>query len=272
MPRVVLTVLNRGLLSAAHGLLLPAVLGLLLLGVASCGGNSKIAFIYPDEALDFQVRNLKTPSLYIDSVTDMRPPEQRQGQGHFFTITYPKDDAWEVPATQVYGEALAQDLAQTHLVELVALHAQADYILSADLLSMGCELRRSPAAFLLTGAIGAGAGMAVGDDASHRIKLGAVLAAISMVAIPVPTRNHAEADVRLTLKDRSGNILWQKSCLGELDENKYLTATAREDQQLVNEQLTKAVKRANACLLGQLRQFLLEEAGRQAGEAGATGN
>ncbi len=243
-----------------HRALLLASLVLVLMGVASCG-TQDIVFVYPDEALDFQLRNLKMPAVYIDTVTDLRPLEQRSGEGHFFTIIYPKDEAWEVPATQIYAEALAQDLDQTNLVELVPLQAQADYILSMDLLSLSCKLKRSPAAFLLAGAIGAGAGMALGDDTSHRIKLGAVLAAIMMVAVPVPTDNHAEAEVQLTLKDRTGNILWQKSCLGEVDEKKYLTATAREDQQLVNEHLTKAVKRANACLLGQMRQYLLENAG-----------
>ncbi len=246
--------------SLPRALLLSSLI-FILLGVASCG-TQDIVFVYPDEAIDFQLRNLKMPAVYIDAVTDMRPLEQRTGQGHFFTIIYPKDEAWEVPATQIYAEALAQDLDQTNLVELVPLHAQADYILSMDLLSLSCELKRSPASFLLAAAIGAGAGMALGDDASHRLKLGAVLAVITAVAVPVPTNNYAEAEVRLTLKDRTGNILWQKSCLGEIEERIYLTATAREDQQLVNEHLTKAVKRANACLLGQMRQYLLENAGK----------
>ncbi len=247
--------------------LLLFVLVLVLAGVASCG-TQKIVFIYPDEALDFQLRNLKIPAVFVDTVTDMRPARQREGAGPFFTVTYPKDEAWEVPATQIYAEALAQDLQQTHLVELVPFHAQADYILSLDLLSLSCTLKRSPAAFLLTGAIGAGAGMALGSDSSDRLKLGAVLAVVAMAAIPVPTMNHAEAEVRLTLKDRQGNILWQKSCLGEVEEQKYLSATAREDQQLVNEHLTKAVKRANACLVGQLRQFLLDNAKPAATDAG----
>ncbi len=226
---------------------------LVVLGVSSCGSD-KITFVYPDEAIDFQMRSLKMPALYIDTVTDMRPIEQRQGQGHFFGISYPDDEAWEVPATQIYAEALAQDLEQTHLVELVPLHSQADYILSVDLLSMGCRLQRSPAAFLLPGLVGAGAGMALGEDSSDRAKLSVALAAVAILAIPVPTKNHAETEVRMTLKDRSGNVLWQKSCLGEVDAKKYITSTARQDQELVNEYLTKAVKRANACLLGQLRQ------------------
>jgi len=238
-----------------------AALAILLvtLGVSSCGSD-KITFIYPDEAVDFQLRNLKMPALYIDTVTDMRPLEQRQGQGHFFGITYPDDESWEVPATQIYAEALAKDLEQTHLVELVPLHSQADYILSVDLLSMACRLQRSPTSFLLTGAIGAGVGMALGNDSSHRAKLAVALAAVAMLAIPVPTDNHAEAEIRMTLKDRTGNVVWQKACLGEFEDKKYITPTARQDQQLVNDHLTKAVKRANACLLGQLRQEFIDQA------------
>jgi len=248
----------RSFLSKKHRLMALPILILILVGLASCS-SEKIVFIYPDEALDFRLRNLKMPAVYIDTVTDMRPPEQREGEGHFFTVTYPKDKAWEVPATQVYAEALAQDLAQTHLVELVALHAQADYVLSVDLFSMACRLERSPAAALVTAAIGGAVGMAMGEDSSQRLKYGVALGAITMLAIPVPTNNHAEADVRLTLKDRTGNVVWQKSCLGEVDDKKYMSNTARQDQQLVDELLTKAVKRANACLLGQLRQYLLDE-------------
>jgi len=210
---------------------------LVLLGISSCGSD-KITFVYPDEQIDFQLRNLKMPGLYIDTITDMRPLEQRQGEGHFFGITYPSDESWEVPATQIYAEALAQDLEQTHLVELVPLHSQADYILSVD-----------------------GAGMALGSGGSHQAKMAVALAAVAILAIPVPTHNTAEAEIRMTLKDRSGNVLWQKSCLGEIEAKKYVTATARQDQELVNEHLTKAVKRANACLLGQLRQEFINQAG-----------
>ena len=56
------------------------VLVFMILGLASCGSD-KIIFVYPDEAIDFQLRNLKMPALYMDTVTDMRPLEQRQGQG-----------------------------------------------------------------------------------------------------------------------------------------------------------------------------------------------
>ncbi|MFO7609076.1 MAG: hypothetical protein R6X35_07740 [Candidatus Krumholzibacteriia bacterium] len=229
-----------------------------LLAAAGCSSD-KIVFVYPDEAFDFRYQEGEPPTLYVDGVTDLRPSEQRQGQGHFFGISYPKDEAWEVPATQIYAEALAQDLEQTALFRLVPLRGEARYVLSADLLSFGARLERSPWSFLLTGAVGAGVGMAVGDDASHRAKLAGVLAAVGMLTIPVPTRNTAEAEVRLTLKDLTGNLVWQTTCLGEVDASKSITPTARQDQQLVNEHLTRAVKRANACLMGQLRQFLVEQ-------------
>ncbi|MFT5233279.1 MAG: hypothetical protein ACI9UQ_001311 [Candidatus Krumholzibacteriia bacterium] len=244
--------------SRRRRILIP-VLMLSLMALGACG-TQEIVFVYPDEALDFQLRNLKMPTMYIDSVTDMRPAEQRNGQGHFFNITYPKDAAWEAPPTTIYAEALAQDLDQTNLVELVPFPAQAEYILSLDILSLSCQLKRSPATLLLSGAIGFGAGMALGEDTSDRIKLGAVLTALTLVAVPAPTTNRAEAEVRMTLKNRDGEMLWQKSCFGEIEEKKYLTATAREDQKLVDAHLTKAVKRANACLLGQMRQYLLENA------------
>jgi len=230
----------------------------LLSTVGGCA-NPQIIFNYPDEAAGLNLRQVTTSAVYFESVTDMRPLDQRNGQGHFFTITYPKDEAWEDPATQIYAEALAQDLAQTQLVELVGLRAQAEYFLSADLLSLTCRLERSPAAFVISGAIGAGAGLVLGGASSHGVKLASVLAVIGMVSIPVPTDNNAEAEVRLSLKDRDGNIVWQRSCLGEFSRKKYITVTARQDQELVDEYLTKAVKRADACLLGQLAQFLLDK-------------
>ena len=233
--------------------ILVAVMALVALG--GCGSD-KIFMTYPDEAIDFSLQGQPMPSLYIDTVTDMRPIEQREGQGSFFKITYPDDDSWEAPATTIYAEALAQDLEQTHLVELVPLHSQADYVLSVDLISMGCRLERSPTSFLLTGARGAGLGFVLSDEDPE--KLAVALAAVSILAVPVPTKNRAEAEVRMTLKDRQGEVLWQKSCFGEYEGKSYMTPTARQDQKMVDEYLTKAVKRANGCLLGQLRQQFLQ--------------
>jgi hypothetical protein len=237
----------------------PFLAALVLLPVVAGCGSQRITFLYPDERADMALVGTRTPALYIDTVTDLRPAEQRQGQGHFFHITFPKDDAWEAPATRIYADALVQDLEQTGLVELVPLPSQADYLLSADLLSFGCELRRTAMSYLLTGLIGGAAGYALGDDASHRAKLALAVGAAGMMAIPVPTDHRAEAEVRLTLRDRNGDIVWQRACLGEVADRSYITPTARQDQDLVTRNLTRATKRANACLFGQLRQFLQEQ-------------
>ena len=227
----------------------------LLLALSACS-NRRITFIYPDEEVNLALVGSRTPSVYIDAVNDLRPLAQRQGEGHFFRITFPKDQAWEAPATRIYAEALAQDLELTGLVELVPLAAQADYLLSADLLSFTCQLQRSPTSYLITGLIGGAAGAAMGGDASHRVKLGLAAAAGGMMAIPVPTTHRAEAEVQLTLRDRRGEIVWRKTCLGEVSDRTYITPTARPDQDLVTRNLTRAVKRANACLFGQLRQVM----------------
>jgi hypothetical protein len=248
---------------------IPALLALFLLPLLAGCGSDKIMLIYPDEAIDFRMAGRPMPSLYIDTVTDMRPPEQRDGQGHFFTIKFPNDESWEAPATTIYAEALAQDLEQTHLVELVPLYSQADYILSVDLLSMGNKTERSPASFLVTGAIGAGLGFALSSgDGSDGAKLAATLAVVSMLAVPVPTKNSAEAEIRLTLKDQNGEVIWQEACLGQYEGKSFMTPTARQDQKLVNEYLAKAVKRANGCLIGQLRQQFMESAENPEGSGG----
>lgn len=237
--------------------LLPLLPVLPLLLVAGCSQRA-IVLKYPGEALDFREGSMVAPPITIDRVSDLRPAAQRLGQGHFFGITFPKDTAWDRPATEIYGQALAQDLDQTHLVQLVPLPAQAQYVLSADLLSLGCRLQRSPGGLLLAGAIGAGLGMVLGEDASDRAKQAAVFGVLAMAAVPMPAHCRAEAEVRLTLRNTRGETVWQASCLGEYEGKKYMSPTARQDQEVVDEYLTKAIKRANACLLGQLRQTLVD--------------
>ena len=231
------------------------ILGAALLGLAGCS-SPPIVFVYPEESVEMRMRNLKVPALYIGEVTDMRPAAQREGEGKFFKITYPKDSAWSHPPTQIYAEALAQDIEDLNMFELVPLRGQADYALSVDLLSLGCQLRRPPAGFLVTGAIGAVIGGAIGG-ADMAIALGVA----GMVAIPVPTKNRAQAEVRLTLENAHGDVVWQKSCYGEYEGKKLITPIERIDQKMVDAHLTKAVKRANACLLGQLRYFVISPDG-----------
>ncbi len=228
-----------------------------LLGVGSCGSPS-IYFNYPEEELDFQLRHLETPAVYIGTVRDLRSVEQKRGGGHFMEIHFPKDGDWADDPASVYAEALAQDVEQTQLVELVPLRAQADYVLSADLISLGCKFRRSAGSFFTPALLGFAVGMAVGEDTSDRLKMGTALGAVAMMGIPMPSRNQAEAEVRLILKDRTGNILWEATCLGEVDNKVFVAATSRQDQNLVDRSLPQAVKKCNACLVGQLRQVMIE--------------
>lgn len=232
----------------------------LLLLIASCGSD-QIIFLYPDEQMDMKLRNMRTPAIYIEDITDMRSLEQRAGEGHFFNIKFPKDSSWYRPAIEVYTEALIQDVKQTQLVEIVSLRSEADFILSVDLLSMGCEFNRSIASFLIPTAMGMGAGMAIGDDSSSKVSTGIALSLLAVVAIPMPSHTEAEVEARLTLKNSQGDLLWQKSCLGSYEDRVYATATARQDQQYVDEFLTVAVKRCNACLVGQMRHALIELSG-----------
>ncbi len=228
-----------------------------LLLLASCSSD-KIIFLYPDEQMNMSLRNMVTPTVYIEEITDMRSMEQRAGEGHFFDIKFPNDESWYRPVTEIYAEALVQDVRQTELVEIVSLRSEADYILTADVLSMGCQFKRSIASFLIPTAVGMGAGVAIGEDTSSKVSTGVALSLLAILAIPMPAHSEAEAEVRLTLKTPQGDILWQKSCLGTYEDKVYATATARQDQEYVDEFLTVAVKRCNACLVGQMRQALIE--------------
>jgi hypothetical protein len=243
-------------------LLLAALLTLVLL--AGCGSRT-IYLNYPGEELDFQLPDMQSPAVYMDTVTDMRPPVQRTGRGHFLGIDYPNDGAWERPVSELYAEALAEDVSQTNLVQLVPLRGQADYVLSADILSLGCRFERNGTSFLLPFLVGGAAGFALGDDTSHSLKLGTALGLVSVMAIPMPSKNYAEVEIRMTLANRQGDVIWQKSCLGEYEDKVRATATSRHDQKYVDQHLTRAIKRANGCLLGQMRQFLIEQGEPAAG-------
>lgn len=228
--------------------------------LVASGCSRHVTFSYPGEAIDLALVGSRTPTVYLDKVVDLRPDEQRRGRGHFVTITYPRDSAWEAPATRLYAEALTQDLTQTGLIELVPLAAGADYVLSAELLSFTCQLHREPASFLVTALIGGALGYALGGGGGDSAKLAAGMAVVGLATLPVPTDHRAEAEARLSLRDRDGQVVWQKSCLGEISDRTRETTTARVDQAVVDRLLTRAVKRADACLLGQLRQFLGERA------------
>jgi hypothetical protein len=224
--------------------------------LAGCGGSA-VTFTYPPETLQFPAGGFQIPDIYLGAMQDLRPTEQRTGKGRFVSITFPSDEAWSEPVTSIYRQALTQDLTQTDLVSLVPLPAQADYTLEADILSFSCRLKRSAATYLLPIGVGMGLGLAVGEDSSDKLKTGIAASVIGLLLIPLPTRNQATVEVRLRLLDLDGQVVWEQQCRGEVDEGKALNATARDDQKLVDEFLTRAVKRCNACLLGQLRQELV---------------
>jgi hypothetical protein len=230
----------------------------LALGFSGCGG-AKLEFHYPSEQVDFSLRSTATPKLFIDLVRDLRPAAQRAGGGVFFGVDYPADDAWRLPIVQIYRDALVQDLTQTNLVELVPLISQADFTLEIDILSFGGHLQRNVLNYVVPAAAGMGAGFALGGGASSGVKTGAGLAVVALLAVPTPTAHRAECEVRMTLRDRAGEVVWQRACLGERDGDVWLAATSRDQQGLVDKYLASAVKRCNACLLGQLRQALIAE-------------
>lgn len=234
-------------------------ISLLATGVvlAGCGGRGSITLDYPSQGLDLHLEGVETPRVYIESVDDLRTLEQRRGSGHFMDIHFPKQDDWAQDPTELYAEALARDLEQTQLVELAPLRMQADYVISADLLSLGCRVKRAGSSFLVPALIGGGIGGLLGDDAGSRARRAGAVGAVAVMAIPMPSRAEAVAEVRLTLKDNTGNVLWREQCSGEVSEKVYVTATSRQDQDLLNRTLPAAIRKAHACLLGQLRQELI---------------
>jgi hypothetical protein len=95
-----------------------------------------------------------------------------------------------------------------------------------------------------------------GETPSDRIRTGVVAGLVLMIATPMPTAHRAECEVRLTLRDGAGEVVWQQTCLGEIAGRIYVPATSRDYKKQAEKTLPRAVKRCNACLLGQLRQFL----------------
>jgi len=232
----------------------------LLLALGGCGGGD-VALNYPSESLVFPHAGGAAPRLFVEFVNDLRPESQRAGEGSLATLRFPADEQWTAPANQVYYQALVQDLTQTNLVEIVPLRSQADYTLEVNLMHMGCKLSRSPAGFAMAGLIGGGLGYLVGQSGAST----AAGVVIGIGAIPVPTRLRSVCEVQLRIHDREQAVFFEQSCLGEVTKDIWEGLTSRKDQAWVDQYLTVAIKRCNACLLGQLRQALVEAGERPAG-------
>jgi hypothetical protein len=236
---------------------LSSILAIVLV-VAWIGGCSKerVSFRYPGENLVFPNVGMP-PTIYVDYVNDLRSESQRSGEGSSSDARFPSDDEWDRPVAQIYYEALIQDLTQTNAVAVADTRDEADYVLSVDLLHMGCAVKRNATGWLASALLGAGAGWALGHNPGAAI-VGAV---VGVGAVPVPTRVRAVCEVRLRVAEITGEPIWEATCLGEITDGGWESMTARKDQTWVDRYLTVAVKRCNACLVGQLRTELV---GRQA--------
>lgn len=224
-----------------------ALAGAIVLVWSGCS-REPVSFKYPGESLVFPNQGVP-PGVYVDFVNDLRLEKQRTGtEGRF-----PADRDWDAPASQIYYQALTQDLTQTNALAVVSLREQADFILEIDLIHFGCLARRNIVGWVLTGILGAGAGVAVGQS----VGAGAVGAVVGVAAIPVPTVMRAVCEVRLRVYDREHHPIWEERCFGEITKRPWLGMTTRKEQEWVDRYLTVAVKRCNACLVGQLRQALV---------------
>ena len=237
------------------GILTITVLVMLITGC----GQEYAGFPYADEQYAYPTAALDLPLVHLGEVRDLRPAVQHTGEGRFTGITYPKDRNWELPVTAMYRDALIKDLSQTHLAELVPLRSQADFILEAEVESFHIRMTRSGASFMVPPAVALVAGFLLGDDIGSALKRAGVLTVITYGAIPLPTKQRAEVVVRLVLRDLDGHVVWEQTCLGEVEDKVGEAATSRREKMYAERYLPQAVKRANACLLGQMRQFLLSQ-------------
>lgn len=226
--------------------------GMLLLALILVGCSARqVSFNYPGEKLVFPNQG-PPPSLYFESVNDLRSERQRSGHGTRGDNRFPSDEQWDQPVVRIYHEALVQDLTQTNALVIANSLTDADYILQIDLLNLGCAAKRATTGWLGSGVVGG----AIGWLAGQNWGAAAVGALVSVGALPWPTTLRAVCEVRLRVADLDGVPVWEDTCLGEITDRTWEPMTSRKDQQWVDRYLTVAVKRCNACLVGQLRQTL----------------
>ena len=112
---------------------------------------------------------------------------------------------------------------------------------------------------LLPVVLGVGTGILISEDTSHGVKLGAVIGGAAFMGMPMPVDHTAVVEARLRLFNRDGVVVWEELCLGEESERVAMTAVDRRYQRLIDKHLVRAIKKCNACLIGQLRQQFLTE-------------
>lgn len=244
-------------MTARPSRILPAVLALLLL--AGCS-DYRVRFLYPREGRGAYFNERPEVSLYVAEPVDLRPSDEREGKGWLVTRHFPSDDHLDQSPTRITMRALLQDLNQTQLAVLVRNPENADYRLETRLLNMTTTLHRPITAWavpLATGvAVGALASINSDGGTSHFLKTGAVGVVIgTMFPAPADLRGHVRLELDL-IERETGDVVWTTTCEGEFTRSMAISMASRDDQRLVEDFLPKALKRANACAVGQLYAFL----------------
>lgn len=223
----------------------------------------RVRFLYPRENRGDFFSERPEVSLYVAEPEDLRPSAERRGSGMFGTLQFPSDDKYDQPPSRVVLRALLQDLGQTRVANLVRNPDNADYLLDTQLLSMTTRLERRLSAWAIPLAAGVaigglsqvgGSGGGIGDA----VKVGAVGFVLGTM-LPAPARATGQVQVRMRLRDRAtGEVVWETTCTGESSKSVRQALSARNDQKLAERYLPAAMKRANACAVGQLYAFLQE--------------
>ena len=245
----------------ASRILLSGLIALTVLGTVGCN-DYRVKFLYPRENRGDFFTERPDVALYVAEPEDLRPSGQREGSGFFSTLQFPSDDKLDQPPSRIVLRALLQDLNQTRVASLVRNPENADYVLTSQLLTMTTRLERPLSAWAVPLAVGGMVGSlsSIGSDGgwSHAIKTGLVGSVLGTM-LPAPANTSGQVKVRLELRDRATNeIVFETTCSGEYEKTIRLPLSAREDQRIAEDFLPRALKRANACAVGQLYAFLTD--------------
>ncbi len=226
--------------------------------VGGCS-NYTVYLRYPEESANF-FNERPTISIFVAEPADLRPQKEREGKGAFINMRFPADDKMDVPISSVVRRAMMQDILSTRVARLVQNPDNADYTLQTQVLSMTTHLKRGGRQFVVPVLVGIGVGLAAGagTDVSHGVKW-ALVGLLLGTFIPLPTDVEGVVELRLELKDqRTGEMVWSTNCIGSEKDKPSISISAREDKKLAERYLPPALKRANACAVGQLFQYLSE--------------
>lgn len=236
------------------------VIVLVLLGLLAGCNDYRVRFLYPREGRGAFFTERPDVSLYVAEPVDLRPSDEREGNGWLITRHFPSDEHLDQSATRITMRALLQDLNQTQLAVLVRNPENADYLLETRLLNMTTTLHRPLTAWAvpLAAGVAVGALASIGSDGgtSHFLKTGAVGVVIgTMFPAPADLRGYVRLELDLVEPD-TGDVAWTTTCEGEFRRSMAISMASRDDQRLVEDFLPKALKRANACAVGQLYAYL----------------